>query len=867
MGNGDSIFQMVDSDPESLFSLHLIMNLKQIHLMRFSLLLSLLLAFSCSAPKNTVVSTAGAPAAKPATGIAEKVKGMQHFPGYFDFYWDEKKGKVWLLIDKLDTEFLYVNSLAAGVGSNDIGLDRGQLGRERIMEFRRSGDKVLFVQRNYDYRADSDNPLERLAVQEAFAESVLWGFKVEAGEDSKVLVDATPYLLQDAHGVAKRLKDRKQGNYKLDPGRSAIYLPRTKNFPENTELEVTLTFTGQAEGDWIRSVAPTAEAVTVRQHHSFVKLPGAGYETRPFDPRCGYFGMSYYDYATPIDQPIVRRFITRHRLHKKDPAAAVSEAVEPIVYYLDPGVPEPVRSALLEGASWWNQAFEAAGYRNAFRVEMLPPDADPMDVRYNLIQWVHRSTRGWSYGGSVIDPRTGEIIKGKVTLGSLRVRQDFLIAQGLLAAYENADQPDPRLLEMALARLRQLAAHEVGHTLGLAHNFTASVDNRASVMDYPHPYIRLNSDGSLDFSQAYAKGIGEWDKRTILYGYQDFPKGTDVKAALNAIVEENLRLGLHYLSDQDARPQSSAHPLAHLWDNGSWPTEELKRLMEVRHAALQNFGLGNIPNGTPLAELERVLVPLYLAHRYQAEAVAKVIGGVHYTYAVKGFETRASDQWKVQPVRDEKQLEALQALLSTLDTRYLELPQHIREMIPPQPIGYHRDRETFKGHTGLVFDPMAGAESSAANTIALLLNPERLTRLVQQKAADPGRQVSAKYVIEMLLTRAFFNPRETPWQAELANKIEKLVLRQLIALAADKKADQQVAAIALLQLKELNKQLDLELAAEQAFNRKAHLNWMKNEIRLFLEHPKEYQLPPAPALPDGSPIGCGGDVFLPGLPK
>ncbi|MAT54778.1 MAG: peptidase [Saprospirales bacterium] len=825
--------------------------------MRIVLLLSILLAFSCTVSKETVVSTAARPAAKPKPGLTEKVKGMQHFPGYFDFYWDEKKGKVWLLIDKLDMEFLYVNSLAAGVGSNDIGLDRGQLGQERIMEFRRSGDKVLFVQKNYDYRAESDNELERQAVQEAFAESVLWGFKVEAEEDGKLLVDATPYLLQDAHQVAKRLKDRKQGSYKLDQSRSAIYLPRTKNFPENTEFEATLTFVGDAQGAWIRSVAPTPEAVTVRQHHSFVKLPDPGYESRPFDPRCGFFGMSYYDYATPIDQPIRKRFITRHRLEKKDPAAAVSEPVEPIVYYLDPGVPEPVRSALLEGASWWNQAFEAAGYRNAFRVEMLPADADPMDVRYNLIQWVHRSTRGWSYGGSVIDPRTGEIIKGKVTLGSLRVRQDFLIAQGLLAAYENGDNPDPRLMEMALARLRQLSAHEVGHTLGLAHNFTASVDNRASVMDYPHPYITLNDDGSLDFSKAYDTGIGEWDKRTILYGYQDFPEGTDEKAALNAILEENMKMGLHYLSDQDARPQSSAHPLAHLWDNGSWPTDELKRLMEVRNTALKNFGLDNIPNGTPLAKLERVLVPLYLAHRYQVEAVAKVIGGVNYTYTVKGFETRAGDQWKVRPVSDEKQAEALQALLSTLDTRYLELPENIRELIPPQPIGYRRDRETFKGNTGLVFDPMAGAESAAATTIALLLNPERLTRLVQQKAAEPDRLVSPQYVIEMLLTRAFFNHRETPWQAEMANKIEKLAVRQLIALAADKNADQQVAAIALLQLDDLDKQLDLELANEKDFSRKAHLTWLKNEIRLFRQNPKEYQLPPAPQMPDGSPIGCG----------
>lgn len=824
--------------------------------MRNLLLLTAMLASSCTPTLPTAVSTTPKPATPNSTGITNKVKGLQHYPGYFDFYWDEKKGTIWLVIDKLNTEFLYINSLAAGVGSNDIGLDRGQLGQERIMEFRRSGNKVLFVHKNYDYRAESENALERQAVQEAFAESVLWGFVVEAEEEGKLLVDATPYLLQDVHGVAKRLNETNQGTYKLEPSRSAIYLPHTKNFPNNTEFEATLTFTGEAKGVWIRSVTPTPESVTVRQHHSFVKLPDPGYEPRPFDPRCGYFSMSYYDYATPIDQPIQKRFITRHRLQKKDPTASVSEPVKPIVYYLDPGVPEPVRSALLEGASWWNQAFEAAGYRNAFQVKMLPADADPMDVRYNVIQWVHRSTRGWSYGGSVIDPRTGEIIKGKVTLGSLRVRQDFLIAQGLWAAYENSDTPDPRLAEMALARLRQLSAHEVGHTLGLAHNFAASINNRASVMDYPHPYITLNADSTLDFSQAYDTGIGEWDKRAILYGYQDFPEGINEKEALNAILEENRNLGLHYLTDQDARPQGSASPLAHLWDNGAWPTDELKRLMMVRNAALKRFGLNNIPSGTPLAELEKVLVPLYLAHRYQVEAVSKLIGGVNYSYPVKGFETQSGNQWKPHPVSDEKQLEALKTLLATLDTRYLEIPANLLEIIPPPPPGYPRDRESFKGYTGVAFDPMAAAESSAAATIALLLNPERLTRVLQQKAAQPQRIISPQYVIEMLLTQAFFNHRQTPWQTELAYKIEKLVVRQLIALAADKNADQQIVAIASLQLDELDKQLDRELASAANFNHKAHLSWLKNEIRLFRQNPKDYQLPPAPAMPDGAPIGC-----------
>jgi hypothetical protein len=458
---------------------------------------------------------AAAPAAfaQPLPTIEEKTVGFERMEGFFSMYWDAAGGNVWLEIPRFDEPFLYVVSQPAGLGSNDVGLDRTQLGGERIVHFERVGPKVLLVQPNLDYRAVTENEAERRSVRDAFAPSVVWGFTAAAESGGRVLVNATDFIVRDAHGVVRRLRDTGQGSFGLDASRSTPYLDGTRAFPKNTEMEARLTFTGDNPGRHVREVAADPYAVTLRVRHSFVELPPPGYEPRAFDPRSGYFPLTYADYSALIGDEIQQRLIYRHRLQKKDPNAAVSEAVEPIVYYLDPGTPEPVRSALLEGARWWAEAFEAAGFRDAYRVEMLPEGADPMDVQYNVIQWVHRSTRGWSYGSSVSDPRTGEIIKGHVLLGSLRVRQDYLLAEGLLAPYvgdRSAGYPpeDDPMLEMALARIRQLSAHEVGHTIGLAHNFAASVNHRASVMDYPAPLAVVGPDGRISLDDAYDTGIG-----------------------------------------------------------------------------------------------------------------------------------------------------------------------------------------------------------------------------------------------------------------------------------------------------------------------------------------------------------------------
>ena len=813
-----------------------------------------MISMACQAAKPAPVRAPAVAPSRPAEAderrvptIAEKVAEAEAMPGFFPLYWDERAGKLWLEISGWQREFLYQSGLAAGVGSNDIGLDRGQLGPTRIVRFERIGPKVLLIQANLEYRAGTDSLHEQRAVRESFAESALWGFTIAAQTNDRVLVDATEFFLRDAHELPAALKRTNQGAFHLDASRSALALDRTKSFPRNTEVEATLTFVGDDPGEWVRQVTPTPTAITVREHHSFVELPGPGFKPRPHDPRSSFFAISYQDYATPIDAPIVQRLTARHRLQKRDPSAAISEPVTPIVYYLDRGAPEPIRSALLDGARWWSAAFEAAGFRNAFRVELMPEGADPMDVRYNVIQWVHRATRGWSYGATVTDPRTGEIIQGHVTLGSLRVRQDYLIAEALLAPH-GRDTPATQPEELALARLRQLAAHEVGHTLGLMHNYTASTVGRASVMDYPPPIVTLDH-GTLDASAAYATGIGAWDKIAITWGYREYPAGADERAEGDRLLLEAFAGGQRFLTDQDARPNGSASSLAHLWDAGGNAVDELGRIMRVRAAALARFGEANIREGAPLATLEDALVPLYMLHRYQVEAASKLIGGVDYTFALRG-----DGQVPVRPVAPAEQRRALAAVLATLSPDALALPDALLAMLPPRPPDWPRGREHWKVRTSPVFDALAPAEAAAHQTLRFLFAPERAARLIEQHARTPASPGLGD-VLDAIVDATWKARRPAGLRGELARVVDQVVLSELIGLSRAAAASPQTRAIASLKLQALKTWAAAARPADPA--ERAHLAYAAQQITELQRDARVIE--PAPAEPpDGPPIGSPG---------
>jgi len=807
------------------------------------------------------------------------VTAMQQENVLLPIRWDAKKGSLLLgvpLTEKGGTgspKYILYDSLPYGVGQNDLGMDRGQIGifsqaslsnGPRLVHFERVGPKLLLVQENTRFRTASADPAEQLAVQQSFPSSILAGFEIAGENDGFVVVDATKYFYADIHAIAETLAAGKQGTYSVDENRSSIVPEASKAFPQNTEIEAELTFVSAdpSKAKVLADVAPEVHALTVHVRQSFLKLPDPGFVPRRFSPRSGYFDTSYRDMTTPLGNNVNQQFITRHRLQKKDPNCHDHcEAVHPIHYYVDRGAPEPLRSALVEGCSWWDDAFQAAGWaKGTFQVDLLPADADPMDARYNIIQWVHRANRGWSYGDEIADPRTGEIVKGNVTLGSLRGRQDYLLAEALLAPYQDGKVPDPahdEALATVLARIRQLAAHETGHTLGLVHNYAASTmphtpNQTMSVMEYPHPWITLDKNGVPDLRQAYPAGIGVWDKVAIDYGYREFDhdgKPVEDSAALEQILHTAEAKGVLFLSDDDARPAGSASPIAHLWDNGTDAADELNRILEIRAAALKRFGENTIRLGVPTAQMEDTLVPLYLLHRYQVEAATKVIGGLDYRYTVRGDGQRGPEI-----VAAAEQRKALAAVVKTLSPEVLVLPDALLRQLPPRTPGMPRTIdeprtvESFPSHTALTFDPIATAESAADFTLSFLFLPERANRLVEYHARDAA-EPALDEVIEAALKAALQSASAGTPNEGLAGlvsiDVKARIVDALFRLAADPKTSFAARSVVTAKLHALGQSQPANADGDE----------IKRRIAIFERDPERFKPEPVVETPPGSPIG------------
>ena len=852
---------------------------------------------SRSAPRTTcfilaialsvVAATApsGATAQEGLPTIAASTEGATAMEGFFNLYWDDGEGALYWELDLSIGEFLYQISMGSGLGSNPVGIDRGQLRGTHVLEAVRVGPRVLLMEPNYQFQARSENPTEVQAVRDAFAPSVYWGFDIVAQTGDRVLVDATPFFIRDARNVIGQIAQRGEGNFQLSTSRSTVHLPATRSFPENTEVEAMLTFTSSDPGGLVSGVAVNPEAVTLRQHHSFIKLPDDGYRPRLADPRIGVNGPTIFDYATPIDEDLRVRLAARHRLQKRDPGPGPSEPVEPIVYYVDPGTPEPIRSALVEGAMWWADAFEAAGFVNAYRVEILPEGVDPQDIRYNMIHWTHRRTRGYSYGNTVTDPRTGEIIRGVVNLGSLRLRQDYLLGKGMVAPFAGTVGGDAEgggpfggpeagsreaascelafapafeylaevaqsadAVEMALARVRQLSAHEVGHTIGFPHNYLASTYGRESVMDYPAPYVEIDSDGRLDLSNAYVQRIGEYDKLSVNWLYREFPEGTDETVALEEIVRQGMQDGLIFMAHTNNNFIGAAHPYASVWDNGANLVDHLKHEIRVRNIGLQGFGEEMIRTGTPLSDLEYVLLPLYMHHRFQLRAAAQSLGGADYRYTVKG-----DGQTPVEIVAGEEQRDALETILSALTVDFLALPEEVVLMIPP-PAFRHDEGEVFAGHTELLFDPVGAAEAAADFTVGEILHPQRMARLVVY--GSMGDYPGLEEVVDRLTEATWGTAEEIgEYRTRVQHAIQRAVVDRMMLQAGSTGTMTEVRAILSDRLNDLAGRL------ESLMGSTPHQRLVAADIRRWQARIENTTPGPSLRLPAGDPIGGGSAMY------
>jgi hypothetical protein len=800
--------------------------------------------------------------------IAEATAKLEARPGLLPVYLDIKGGRVLVALpcdDKGDCgTFLYQVYMRSGLGSTPVGLDRSAPAQSQVISFRRTGKKVMAELQNNAFRADGGGAEEKSSVHDSFPPSIVWAGDISAEDkDGSVLVDVSSFLTRDAFNAAEQIKATDQGSFKPSKELSYPDVAAVQAFPDNLEMEAHQTFTSDEPGREVQGLAPEPHSITLVEHHSLIRLPAPGFKPRLADPRTGAIADLVIDFSAPLDKPLARQYAHRFRLEKIDPSAARSPVKKPIVFYVDRGAPEPVRTALIEGARWWNQAFEAAGFIDAFRVDILPEGVSPLDARYNVINWVHRQTRGWSYGANIIDPRTGEIVKAVVLLGSQRVRQDRIIFEGLEGADKTGKGGPNDPLVIALARLRQLAVHESGHGIGLEHNMAGSTfDDRASVMDYPPPRVKITASDQLDFSDAYQVGVGSWDRFAIKWLYSEFPEGTDEAAALDAIVRDGYAHGLRYASDEDARPTGSAQPNGALWDDGTDSVAGLEQALKVRRIALGRFGLANLPAGAPISDLRRVIVPIYLFHRYEVASVAKSVGGIDFIYGVNGDGRQPS-----RPVPAAQQRRALTALLATLDPALLDLPDPLINQLSGGREGAGDPQyltEVFGDSRTPVFDIGSAAATAADITLSEVLNPARLNRVADLGGRD-SQQLQLSELLAHTVAAAWPTAAANTGRAGLIRRsVQARLVARLAGLLEDKSlsptatAEVRAALTALGHRLALVKAGDAADVAQAAYYAQIILNPARDELHGLVEADKRRALEPPP----GMPIGSGEDCWF-----
>ncbi|MGH9538587.1 MAG: zinc-dependent metalloprotease [Terriglobales bacterium] len=784
-------------------------------------------------------------------GLTARTAGLQRHDGFLPYYWDEKKGAILFELSPaaLDREFLYFTGLGSGIGSTEVFADRSSFGGGWVCRFRRVGMRVLVIQENTSFRAPNGAAELQHSVEYSFPSSVLASLPVEAEQDGTVLVNGDSLLVRDAFdllsqlrrptravgGMMVREQASKGADWRLDKDRSVIDLEHTGSFPLNTEVEAMLTFATDSESDMNQ---PDPHTLSVREHHSFVAMPSPGYEALEQDPRVGFISVSFQDFSQAYDRPLTRYLVNRWRLQKKDPGAALSEPVKPIVFYLDRAIPEPVRSAARTGALWWNTAFEQAGFKNALRIEDLPEGADPMDVRYPTIQWTNRSGRGWSVGQSHVDPRTGEIIHAVVQLDSHRMRtvnnywesaspsgrsaerNSFEPALDTFAALDNLD-PKTSEERVMLSRLALLTCHEMGHVLGLEHNFVASTYDRGSVMDYFAPRVHIRADGSADLSDAYMRGVGSYDRHVIEWGYSQGKPGSTAEqeqARRDAIVRGAIAKGIVWGNIDDPRWNS--------YDDGPDPVTWLKEVLPVRDALLAHYSPKMLRAGEPNSLLASRLALVYLFHRYALGAAINVVGSAEVPLSLAGDGQAPVIIWPA-----ESQKEAVRLALQALTPAKLVVPAEVWRALAPVE-NRDPDPESFTSSAGYLFSPQDGARAVAEIVVGGLLNPQRMQRLAvisrqEAQAPSPGSVVSA------LVTAAFSDDAKTPAERDLAGVVQAEVAERLMSLAANAEATPEVRAVALAGVREV------QGAVKKNAARGPVIEQLDHEIGLFLQNPAQ----------------------------